>query len=96
MQHQIGEKSLGLSFLPYLQPPTRMYYSTRNGVRNIIEFARSEPAWAALKIVAIAWESLVAVLLGPHRTSKLRAILDGLIDGGSGKMGSARKDYSDS
>ena len=93
MQHQIGERSLGLSFLPYLQPAVRMYYSTRNGVRNIIEFAPSEPPWAAFKAVAIAWEGLLAVLLGPRRITKLRAIFRGLLDGVRGRMGRAPQDY---
>lgn len=95
MQHQIGEASRGLRFLPYVQPAGRMYYSTRNGVRNIVDFASSEPLWATRKVVAIAWESLVALLLGPDRTAKIRAVWAGLVDGVRGSMGPAQKDWTD-
>ncbi len=93
MQHQIGEASQGVSFLPYVQPAVRMYYSTRNGVRNIIEFASSEPLWATRKVVAIAWEGLVAVLSAPIGQRK-SGRLGGLVDGVRGSMGPARKDWT--
>ncbi len=93
MQHQIGEVSPGVSILSYRQPAVRMYYSTRNGVRNIIEFASSEPLWAVRRGGAIVWEGLVAVLLGPRRMATLRAVVSGLVDGVRGRMGPVtRKD----
>lgn len=94
MQHQIGQVSSGPGFLPYRQPAERMYYSTRNGIRNIRAFARSEPLWAVRRIAAIAWEGVAAVLLGPERRSRFRAVMGGLADGMRGKMGPVRSNYS--
>lgn len=87
MQHQIGEASSASSFLPYRQPAVRLYYSTRNGVRNIIEFASAEPLWVVQRGGGIAWEGLLGVLSGPHRMAKLMAVVRGLVDGVRGRMG---------
>lgn len=94
MQHQIGQSSPGLGFFPYVQPAARMYYSTRNGVRNIAQYLRTEPLWAVRKAVAITWEGCFAVLRGPERGGKFRAIRRGLIDGARGAMGEAPDDFT--
>ncbi|MGB5722022.1 MAG: hypothetical protein WBM34_15130, partial [Woeseiaceae bacterium] len=60
-------------------------------VRNIIEFASSEPLWAVLRGGAIVWEGLVAVLLGPRRMATLRAVVSGVVDGVRGRMGPAAR-----
>ncbi|MBT8087786.1 MAG: glycosyltransferase [Gammaproteobacteria bacterium] len=93
MQHQIGERSSAPGFLPYRQPAERMYYSTRNGIRNIRAFALSEPLWAARRFAAILWEGLAAVLLGPKGLGRFRAVASGFVDGVRGATGPARKSF---
>lgn len=89
MQHKIGEQAGGYRFLPYQHPPARKYYGMRNGVRNIIQYARTEPAWALRKCITLTWEIIAALLWEPDKRLKLKAMLRGLIDGVKGKMGAA-------
>jgi len=89
MQHRIGERSANYRIFPYLHAPVRKYYSMRNGIRNIIQYASNEPAWAARKCVTLAWEVVIALLIEPDKRQKSRAMLRGLRDGVRGKMGVA-------
>jgi len=89
MQHQIGERSAGCRFLPYLHSPVRKYYGMRNGVRNIIQYAASEPLWSLRKCLSLAWEVLAVLLLESGKQPKIKAMLRGLADGVKGRMGVA-------
>ena len=66
----------------------------RNGVRNILQYAGSEPLWAARKFASLTWELVVALLIEPDRWPKARAMFRGLRDGLTGKMGIAPMDLS--
>lgn len=94
MKHRIGERSSNLRIFPYLHGPVRKYYGIRNGVRNVIQYAAGEPAWAARKIASMAWEIVVALLIEPDRRRKSRAMIRGLRDGVRGRMGVAAADLS--
>jgi len=95
MQHRIGERSANYKVFPYLHPPVRKYYGMRNGIRNIIQYSSSEPAWAARKCATLAWEILVALLFEPDKRRKSRAMFRGLRDGVRAKMGVAPDELSD-
>lgn len=89
MKHRIGERSANYRIFPYLHTPVRKYYSMRNGVRNIIRYAPSEPVWAIRKSATLAWEVVIALLLEPDRRKKMRAMFRGLRDGLISRMGVA-------
>ena len=94
MKHRIGERSARIRIFPYLHTPVRKYYGMRNGVRNIIQYASSEPLWAARKIATLTWEIVIALLLEPDRQRKYRAMFRGLRDGVRDEMGIAPDDFS--
>lgn len=94
MQHRIGERAAGNRLLPYVHSPLRKYYSMRNGVRNIIHFAASDPMWAARKSASLAWEVVVAMLLEADKWSRFKAQLRGLNHGLRGRMGVAPDDLA--
>jgi rhamnosyltransferase len=94
MQHRIGEKAAGIRLLPYMHPPLRKYYSMRNGVRNIVAYAGSEPLWTARKSATLAWEMIVVMLLEADKWAKLNAMMRGLNDGWRGRMGAAPEDLA--
>jgi rhamnosyltransferase len=94
MQHRIGEKGAGFSLLPYSHSPLRKYYSTRNGVRNILQYCLMEPLWALRKCLGLGWEFLAVLLLEPDKRLKIRAMFQGLVDALRGKSGMAGDDYS--
>ena len=89
MKHRIGERSANYRVFPYLHTPVRKYYSMRNGIRNIIRYAPSEPVWAIRKSATLAWEVVIALLLEPDRRKKMRAMFRGLCDGLMSRMGAA-------
>lgn len=89
MKHRIGERSANFRILPYLHTPVRKYYSMRNGTQNIIRYATSEPLWAVRKSATLAWEFVIALLLEPDRSKKMRAMFRGLRDGLTSRMGAA-------
>ena len=89
MKHRIGERSANYRIFPYLHTPVRKYYSMRNGVRNIIRYAPSEPVWAIRKSATLAWELVIALLLEPDRRKKMSAMFRGLRDGLMSRMGVA-------
>ena len=95
MKHRIGERSANYRVFPYLHPPVRKYYSMRNGTRNIMQYASSEPVWAARKCTTLAWEVLVALLFEPDKRRKSRAMFRGLRDGIRAQMGVAPDELSD-
>ena len=94
MRHRIGERASNHRIFPYLHTPLRKYYGMRNGVRNIVQYAGSEPLWAARKFASLTWEFVVALLIEPDRRLKVRAMFRGLRDGLRGKMGVAPVDLS--
>lgn len=89
MNHLIGERAKNLRMFPYLHTPVRKYYGMRNGVRNILQYAASEPLWAARKCATLTWEIVIAALFEPDRGKKLKAIFRGLRDGFRASMGAA-------
>jgi len=89
MKHRIGERSVNLRVFPYLHSPVRKYYSMRNGIRNILRYATSEPFWAIRKSATLAWEVVIALLFEPDRGKKMRAMFHGLRDGLASRMGPA-------
>jgi len=89
MKHRIGERSANYRVFPYLHTPVRKYYGMRNGIRNIIRYAPSEPVWAIRKSATLAWEVVIALLLEPDRRKKMRAMFRGLRDGLMSRMGEA-------
>ena len=93
MNHQIGERAVNVRIFPYLHTPVRKYYSMRNGVRNIMRYASSEPVWATRKCATLAWEFLIALLFEPERRKKSSAMFRGLRDGLKGRMGAASDDW---
>jgi len=93
MNHRIGERTANYRIFPYLHSPVRKYYSMRNGVRNIMQYASNEPAWAARKCVTLAWEVVVALLFEPERLKKSRAMFRGFRDGVKGRMGPAPNEW---
>jgi rhamnosyltransferase len=94
MKHRIGERSANYRVFPYLHTPVRKYYSMRNGIRNILRYAPSEPVWAIRKSATLAWEVVIALLLEPDRRKKMRAMFRGLRDGLMGRMGAAPDDLA--
>ena len=93
MNHRIGERAANYRIFPYLHTPVRKYYSMRNGVRNIMQYASSEPVWAARKCVSLAWEFVIALLFEPERRRKSSAMFRGLRDGINGEMGAASDEW---
>jgi rhamnosyltransferase len=89
MKHRIGERSSNYRILPYLHTPVRKYYGMRNGTQNILRYATSEPLWAVRKSATLAWEILIALLFEPDRRKKMRAMVRGLRDGFTSRMGAA-------
>jgi rhamnosyltransferase len=94
MQHRIGESSAGSSLLPYVHSPLRKYYSTRNGVRNIVRYMFTEPLWVVRKVVSICWELFSVMLLESNKKAKLKAMLRGVVDGVGEKSGVASEEFS--
>jgi rhamnosyltransferase len=94
MKHRIGERSANYRIFPYLHAPVRKYYSMRNGIRNIAQYATNEPAWAARKCATLAWELVIALLFEPDRRRKSSAMFRGIRDGVKGKMGIAPDELS--
>lgn len=94
MKHRIGERSANYRILPYLHTPVRKYYSMRNGTRNIIQYASTDPLWAARKCVTLAWELVIALLIETDKRRKIRAMFRGLRDGLKGNMGVAPDEIS--
>ncbi len=94
MKHRIGQRSANYRVFPYLHSPVRKYYGMRNGIRNIVQYASNEPAWAARKCATLAWEVVIALLLEPDRRRKSRAMFRGLRDGVRGEMGIAPDELS--
>ena len=93
MNHRIGERAANYRIFPYLHSPVRKYYSMRNGVRNIMQYATSEPAWAGRKCITLAWEVVIALLFEPERLKKSRAMFRGFRDGVKGRMGPAPNEW---
>jgi len=89
MKHRIGARSANYRIFPYLHTPVRKYYSMRNGIQNIRQYATSEPLWAIRKSATLAWEIVVALLFEPDRREKMRAMFRGLRDGFTSRMGAA-------
>lgn len=94
MKHSIGERSANYRILPYLHTPVRKYYSMRNGTRNIIQYASSEPLWAARKCATLAWELVIVLLIEPDKSRKFKAMFRGLRDGLKENMGVAPDELS--
>ena len=94
MKHRIGERSANYRILPYLHTPVRKYYSMRNGTRNIIQYATSDPLWAVRKSATLAWEVVIALLFEPDRRKKMTAMFRGLRDGLTSRMGAAPDDLA--
>jgi rhamnosyltransferase len=94
MKHRIGERSANYRVFPYLHTPVRKYFSVRNGIRNILQYAPSEPVWAVRKSATLAWEVVIALLLEPDRRKKMRAMFRGLRDGLMCRMGAAPDDLA--
>lgn len=94
MKHRIGERSANYRVFPYLHTPVRKYYSMRNGTRNVLRYASSEPSWAIRKSATLAWEIVIALLLEPDRRKKMRAMFRGLRDGLASRMGVAPDDLA--
>ncbi len=92
MQHRIGERSAANRLLPYLHSPVRKYYGMRNGVRNSIQYASNEPLWSLRKCISLAWEVVVVLFLESGKQAKLKAMLRGVADGVTGRMGVAPDD----
>ena len=94
MRHRIGDRSANYKLFPYLHSPLRKYYGMRNGTRNILQYATSEPVWAAKKCISLTWEFAIALLFESNKRQKAKAMLRGLRDGIRSKMGTAPDDLT--
>ncbi len=95
MKHTIGS-NLGKTFwLPFDHTPLRKYYSTRNGVRNLVDYGCQEPIWALRRSLSLLWEVLAVMTIEKPRLIKLQAMIRGFIDGCRGRMGLAPAGLAD-
>ncbi len=89
MKHTIGSSICGSPWLPFVHPPLRKYYSTRNGVRNLMDYGLQEPCWALRKCLSLLWEFFGVLATERAQPAKLKTMGRGLIDGFRGRMGPA-------
>lgn len=91
MGHRIGSgrvlRILGHTVLIADHTPMRVYYITRNRLVLLRRFARREPAWALTTARRMVVALITMVMFGENRGAKLRAVLHGLHDFATRRMG---------
>lgn len=74
-------------------PPLRKYYITRNTVVTVAEYWRQEPDWCLRRSVRLLLGLLLMSTLENQRLVKVRAFVDGFMDGVCRRMGSCRREW---
>jgi rhamnosyltransferase len=69
--------------------PVRRYYSARNRVALAKGYLLHEPVWVAGRLAMLGLEAVGILLFETHRRAKLGAVVRGLRDGITGRMGPA-------
>ncbi|MCJ8502477.1 glycosyltransferase family 2 protein [Desulfatitalea alkaliphila] len=91
LNHAIGHRSqhkwLGLTLKPNNHPPVRRYYIARNGIRTALQHFRPFPAFSALIALRLIHEALTIIIYENRKHKKIRAMLLGVLDGLTGRMG---------
>ncbi len=91
INHVLGSRRMvklgGITLYPTFHPPERWYYMSRNRIAMLRMYAMRFPHWFTYEIIASMYTSLRMLLTEDRRLEKMRAIIEGIMDGVRGKMG---------
>jgi rhamnosyltransferase len=91
MEHHLGQRQkrifLGRAEYPRFHPPLRWYYSNRNRIQLLKDYAVRFPFWAMYEILNSFYGFARMILLEDRRMEKVKAVFIGCLDGIRGKLG---------
>ena len=93
LEHRLGDrekrKLLGREHFPTFHPPLRWYYISRNRIPMLKKYAFRFPHWFSFEIISSTYILIRMLLFETQKTTKLRAVFLGTLDGLRGQMGKA-------